>query len=163
MKFSIIGTGFIFPTHVTAIQSVAGEIVDVVNDQRGKDTWKDMIDTTAAECVVILTPNDLHFEMARRAAEKGKIVLCEKPLTIHAEHAKELSLHKNIFTVLQLRHHPSVHRLRSEIKNDEEYDVEIDIFVHRDEKYYQGWKGQKERSGGVSPVRRSRILLMLRQ
>ncbi len=38
MKFSIIGTGFIFPAHVEAIRSVGGKIIDVVNTARGEDT-----------------------------------------------------------------------------------------------------------------------------
>lgn len=149
MKFSIIGTGFIFPTHAAAIRDVGGEIVDVVNDAKGLDVWRDMVQTTGADCIVILTPNDLHFEMARAASENGKKVLCEKPLCIKSEHAKTLTGRPGIFTVLQLRHHPLVQRLKSEIAPDKRYSVEIDISVHRNAAYYASWKGQRERSGGV--------------
>src|SRR4030042_5422490 len=149
MKFSIIGTGFILPAHVEAIRSVGGEIRDIVNDVHGQDAWKKMVKSTDADCIVILTPNDLHFEMAMIAAEHKKTVLCEKPLVIKSEQAKILAKKPNIFTVLQLRYHPSVEKLKSEIKKDESYKIEMDISVYRDEKYYKGWKGQKERSGGV--------------
>ncbi|MBC7074355.1 Gfo/Idh/MocA family oxidoreductase, partial [Candidatus Parcubacteria bacterium] len=80
-KFAVIGTGFIFRTHLQAINKIGGKIVDAVNESNGKDAWREMVKNTDADCVVILTPNDLHFEMAKFSAENGKIVLCEKPLT----------------------------------------------------------------------------------
>lgn len=149
MTFSIIGTGFIFPAHAEAIRSVGGKIRDVVNTSRGEHAWRDVMKTTDADCVVILTPNDLHFEMATAAADAGKIVLCEKPLAIKSEDAKILAAKPNIFTVLQLRHHPMVKKLKSEINNNETHDIEMDISVYRDPHYYKIWKGMKERSGGV--------------
>lgn len=149
MRFSLIGTGFIFPTHVAAIRDTGGEIVDVVNEARGPDAWREMVKSTSADCIVILTPNDLHFDMAMAAADHGKIVLCEKPLCIKSEDVKTLAGKPNIFTVLQLRHHPLVQQLKEEISEHKKYEVDIDISVRRDQKYYASWKGQRERSGGV--------------
>lgn len=149
MKFSIIGTGFIFPSHIQAIRDIGGKIRDIVNDAHGQDTWKDMIKNTDADCIVVLTPNDLHFEMIMASIEQGKIVLCEKPLVIKSEHARILLEKPDIFTVLQLRHHPLVKKLKSEINEKENYEINMDISVYRDENYYKSWKGQKERSGGV--------------
>lgn len=149
MKFSIIGTGFIFPTHVAAIRDVGGEIIDVVNDARGPDVWREMVKSTSAGCIVILTPNDLHFQMAEAAAAEGKIVLCEKPLCIKSEDVKTLAGKPNIFTVLQLRCHPLVQKLKEKIPEHKKHEVDIDISVYRDQKYYASWKGQKERSGGI--------------
>ena len=149
MKFSLIGTGFIMPRHAQSIIEVGGEIQDVVNDAYIETAWRDMVKNTDADCIVIMTPNDLHFDMAMAAAEKGKIVLCEKPLVIKSEEAKILATKPNVFNVLQLRYHPLVKKLRSEISKDKKYEVEMDISVYRDEKYYAGWKGKKERSGGV--------------
>ncbi len=40
--------------------------------------------------VVISTPNDTHYEFAKRAIEAGKHVIVEKPFTIHAADADEL-------------------------------------------------------------------------
>jgi UDP-N-acetyl-2-amino-2-deoxyglucuronate dehydrogenase len=151
MKFSIIGTGFILPAHVEAIRDIKGEIIDVVNDAHEKDAWKKMVSTTSADYIVILAPNDLHFEMAKAAADAGKIVLCEKPLTIRLEDAKVLAEKPNIFTVLQLRYHTDVEKMKKEISKSsgKKNDIEMDISIYRDEKYHRGWKGQKERSGGV--------------
>ena len=149
MKFAVIGTGFIFRTHVQAIAQIGGQIVDVVNEANGQDAWKEMVKNTEANCVVILTPNDLHFEMAKFSSENGKIVLCEKPLTIKSEQARILAAKPNIFTVVQLRHHPFSKQLKSAIGKDKHYEIEMDISVHRDEKYYKSWKGMPGRSGGV--------------
>lgn len=148
MKFSIIGTGFIFPAHAEAIRDIKGEIRDVVNDAHSSDAWKEMIKTTDADCIVVLTPNDLHFEMCKLAAENNKIVLCEKPMTLKPEQAEELSKMNNIFGVLQLRYHPDIVKLKEKIKTEEKNIVEMDISVYRDEKYYESWKGKPERSGG---------------
>ena len=149
MKFSLIGTGFIMPRHAQAIIEMGGEICDMVNDSQSETAWKKMIETTNADCIVILTPNDLHFEMAMKAIECGKIVLCEKPLTINLKEAKTLEQKPNVFSVLQLRHHPLVKKLKSEINKNNKYNIEMDISVYRDENYYKGWKGKEERSGGV--------------
>jgi UDP-N-acetyl-2-amino-2-deoxyglucuronate dehydrogenase len=127
-KFSVIGSGFIFPTHLEAIQSV-GKVV-------GYDTGED--------CVSILTPNDTHFKYCLEEAEKGKIVLCEKPLALNSEDVKKL-FGKDIFTVLQLKYHPLVKEI--EVKDWNE--IEMNILVYRDDKYFSGWKGDEKRSGGI--------------
>jgi len=150
MKFSIIGTGFIMPRHVDAINKVGGKIRNIVNDAYNDKDWETMVEKTDADYIVILTPNDLHFEMILKSLEQGKKVLCEKPLVVNYSHAKELVKldENNIFTVLQLRYHPLVNKMKSEI-GEGKHDIEIDISVYRDQKYHNGWKGRRERSGGI--------------
>ncbi|MEX3935919.1 oxidoreductase [Paraburkholderia phymatum] len=43
------------------------------------------------ECVVIATPNDTHFDLARRALEAGKHVVVDKPVTLTAADARSLA------------------------------------------------------------------------
>jgi UDP-N-acetyl-2-amino-2-deoxyglucuronate dehydrogenase len=149
MKFALIGTGFIMPRHAQAIINIGGEIVDVINDIHSVTAWRKMIKKTNADWVVILTPNDLHFEMIMMALEYGKKVLCEKPLAIKLDKARILAKKRDIFTVLQLRHHPITQKLKKEINEDEQYKIEIDVAVHRDKEYFESWKGEKKRSGGI--------------
>ena len=149
MKFLIIGSGFIFPVHTEAIRTVGGKISEVVNTRLGNDYWKEAIKHTDADCVVVLTPNDLHYEIIKTADEAGKIVLCEKPLCLNSDEAEDLATKENIFTVLQLRHHPKVKELKATIRQDIRYNIEMDISVHRDPEYYNSWKGQVDRSGGI--------------
>jgi len=149
MKFLLIGNGFITPTHKEAIKSIDGEVVDIIDKDQGEEKWKEAIKNTDADCIVILTPNDLHFEMALASAKEGKTVLCEKPLALSSKEAKELINYPDIFTVAQLRYHPTVKELKDKISQKENYKIKIDISVHRDKNYYQSWKGQKEKSGGI--------------
>ncbi|MBL7053967.1 Gfo/Idh/MocA family oxidoreductase [Patescibacteria group bacterium] len=149
MNYSIIGTGFIMPRHAEAIYYTKGKIIDIINTAHGQNNWQTIIKNPKTDCIVILTPNDLHFEMALMAAKNKKIVLCEKPLTINLKQIEKLAKYPNIFTVLQLRHHPKIKQLKKEINKNTQYKIEMDISAHRDKWYYKIWKGQKQRSGGV--------------
>jgi len=85
MKFVVIGTGFIFRSHLQAIRQTGGEIVDVCDASHGRgEEWKKIAQNPQADCAVILTPNHLHYPMAAAANDAGKIVLCEKPLALRA-------------------------------------------------------------------------------
>ena len=148
-RFAIIGKGFIYNLHAEAITKIGGEIVDIVDESGGPDAWKEMVKKTEADRVVILAPNHLHFEMVKFSAENGKMVLCEKPLALKSEEARILSQYPNIFTVYQLRYHPFTNKLKSEIKEKENYKVEINVSVHRDEDYWKSWKGVQDKSGGI--------------
>jgi len=149
LTFSLIGTGFIMPRHAEAIDFIGGKIIDVVNEYQGKNAWRKMVRKTKANHIVILTPNDLHFEMALESAKLGKIVLCEKPLCLTSKQNDILKKYKNIFTVVQLRYHPQVLDLKKQINPKDFYEIEMDISVHRDKPYYKSWKGQEKRSGGI--------------
>jgi UDP-N-acetyl-2-amino-2-deoxyglucuronate dehydrogenase len=150
MRFSLVGTGFIFPRHAEAIHATGGEIIDVVNTAYGEDRWKSgVMDNPKTDCVVILTPNDLHVPMAKLAAENGKIVLSEKPLGISSDAVRSLTKFDNVYTVLQLRHHPLAQQLREQVAKGGDFEVDMNISVFRDEKYFKSWKGDAKRSGGV--------------
>ncbi|HEY3597021.1 MAG TPA: oxidoreductase [Paraburkholderia sp.] len=43
------------------------------------------------ECVVIATPNDTHFDLAKRTLEAGKHVVVDKPVTLSAADARTLA------------------------------------------------------------------------
>jgi UDP-N-acetyl-2-amino-2-deoxyglucuronate dehydrogenase len=148
LKFLLIGDGFIAPRHKEAISEIGGELVGVIDKDKGENAWKSAILEKEAQYVVILTPNDLHFEISKFAAENGKIVLCEKPLAIKTSDVIELDKFPNIFSVLQLRYHPDIEKIKAEIKKDFKNDIEMNISVYRDENYYNGWKGKIEKSGG---------------
>ena len=150
MRFSIIGRGFIFPVHSQAIKEVGGEIVDIVDEADGPDAWREMVKKTDADCIVILTPNDLHFEMAKYSAEQGRIVLCEKPLAIRSSDVRVLDGQKNIFTVSQLKYHPYIRKIESEqLTKNIKHNIEMNIcFRRNDEGYINNWKNNVERSGG---------------
>ena len=53
-------------------------------------TLDDVLDLDEVDAVYIGTPHATHLEVARRAIERGKAVLCEKPATVDSEQLDEL-------------------------------------------------------------------------
>lgn len=66
-------------------------------DARVYGSWKRLLEREAGrprgermQAVVIVTPNALHYDMARRALELGFDVICDKPMTTTLEEAEDL-------------------------------------------------------------------------
>ncbi len=87
----------------------------------------------------ILTPNFLHFPMAKKLLDNGFHVICEKPMTTTLEEAKILQeAHQKSGTVFALTHtytgYPMVRQMREMIK------AGALGKIHKvDASYYQGW------------------------
>ncbi|WP_036151264.1 Gfo/Idh/MocA family protein [Maribacter forsetii] len=87
----------------------------------------------------ILTPNFLHYPMAKKLLENGFNVICEKPMTTTLEEAKDLQKsHEKAGTVFALTHtytgYPMVRQMREMIK------AGALGKIHKvDAVYYQGW------------------------
>ena len=52
--------------------------------------WKSVIADESIKVVDICVPNNLHKEIAIAAAQAGKAILCEKPLALNTEQAREM-------------------------------------------------------------------------
>ena len=52
--------------------------------------WHDLINDPEIDVIDICTPNNVHAEIAIAAAKAGKHILCEKPLSLTTEQAKEM-------------------------------------------------------------------------
>ena len=141
--WAIIGTGFIYPRHKQAIEDNGGKVVATYNT---KNDWREVLKSDVPN-VAICTPNDLHYEMALECLKAGKRVLIEKPPVLNMEQFEELVGVGNLYVVLQLRYHPIVQTLKTLVKHDNE--AKIDIHINRDKSYWDGWKGDVRRSGGV--------------
>jgi UDP-N-acetyl-2-amino-2-deoxyglucuronate dehydrogenase len=108
--------------------------------------------------VSICTPNYLHDSHIRFALRHRADAICEKPLVLSpwnvdalAEIEKETG--KRVFTILQLRLHPSIIALREKILNgpkDKVYDVDLNYITSRGNWYQISWKGDVSKSGGVA-------------
>jgi predicted dehydrogenase len=87
----------------------------------------------------ILTPNFLHFPMAKTLLDHGFHVICEKPMTTSLAEAKVLQeSHRKAGTVFALTHtytgYPMVRQMREMIK------AGALGKIHKvDARYYQGW------------------------
>ncbi len=56
------------------------------------DNEDDIINDSDIDIIDICTPNNLHFETAKKAIMAGKHVLCEKPLAVTYEQAQKLDI-----------------------------------------------------------------------
>jgi len=54
------------------------------------DSYDELLDDPVVDAVYIPLPNSLHSQWVKRAAEKGKHVLCEKPAALTASEAEEM-------------------------------------------------------------------------
>lgn len=91
------------------------------------------------QVVSVLTPNFLHFPMAKRLLEEGFHVICEKPLTTSYREALELKkireVKQSIFAVTYTyTGYPMIRQMRSMIQNGD-----IGEIQKIDAQYYQGW------------------------
>ena len=91
------------------------------------------------QAVSVLTPNFLHFPMAKKLLENGFNVICEKPLTTTYEEAQILNeiqqKTNSIFAVTYTyTGYPMIRQMKTMIKNGEIGDIQkVDV------QYYQGW------------------------
>ena len=91
------------------------------------------------EVVSVLTPNFLHFPMAKKLLENGFHVICEKPLTTSYNEALELeSLQKKYKAIFAVTYtytgYPMVRHMKHMIAKGELGEIQkVDV------QYYQGW------------------------
>lgn len=91
------------------------------------------------QVVSVLTPNFLHFPMAKKLLESGFHVICEKPLTTTYQEAKELyQLSQEKKTVFAVTYtytgYPMIRQMREMIHSGA-----IGKVQKIDAQYYQGW------------------------
>ena len=115
------------------------------------------------EVVSVLTPNFLHFPMAKKLLESGFHVICEKPLTTTYQEAKVLyQLSQKMQTVFAVTYtytgYPMIRQMREMIKdgmlgNIQKVDAQyyqgwINPIIHDTEKRKTTWRLNPEKSGG---------------
>lgn len=100
----IIGTGWGTRVQVPAFREAGLEIVALAGNQATKTqriaadldipyatgNWVSLLHRDDVELVSIVTPPNLHAEMAIEALKAGKHVLCEKPTAFNAAEAKKM-------------------------------------------------------------------------
>lgn len=91
------------------------------------------------QAVSVLTPNFLHFPMAKKLLENGFNVICEKPLTTTYEEAKILNeIQQKSNTIFAVTYtytgYPMIRQMKTMIENGEIGNIQkVDV------QYYQGW------------------------
>lgn len=105
INFAVIGYGGMGSYHVHTIIPSESERIHVVGTfdisaERQKVSkehnhkiycsLEEVLTDEAIEAVLIATPNDVHKELAIRALQAGKHVVCEKPVTMNVEELDEV-------------------------------------------------------------------------
>ena len=143
-SFALIGAaGFVAPRHMKAIKDTGNTLVAALdtNDSVGIIdsyfpeakffTQFEIFDrhvsklslnkTEKIDYFSICSPNYLHDSHIRYALRSGASAICEKPLVLEPHNLQQLKTFeqtsgKKISTILQLRLHPSVLKLRQDVK-----------------------------------------------
>lgn len=178
-NFALIGVGgFIAPRHLEAIKANGGTLVAAfdVNDSVGImdryfpdcrfftkfeqfeafiEKWQ--LTQPPIEYTSICTPNYLHSAHIKTALRHGTHVICEKPLVLTVTEIDELGEYekrfdRQVFTVLQLRVHDAIIALKKKIDAEARNDHKIDLtyLTSRGQWYHESWKGDVNKSGGLS-------------
>jgi predicted dehydrogenase len=66
------------------------QVKDAFHFEYATEDYHDLLENCDLDGVVVASPHTLHYEHARAALERGLHVMCEKPMTILADHAREL-------------------------------------------------------------------------
>ncbi|UCE23554.1 MAG: Gfo/Idh/MocA family oxidoreductase [Candidatus Zixiibacteriota bacterium] len=181
-NFALTGaSGYVAPRHLKAIKETGNRLVAALDphDSAGVvDSYFDdavffteferfdrhieklrrLDGTNSIHYVSICSPNYLHDAHARFALRIGADVICEKPLVLNPWNLDALAeLEREsggkIYTVLQLRVHPSLIALRESIQKEAlkaKKEIELTYITSRGPWYLVSWKGQLERSGGLA-------------
>jgi UDP-N-acetyl-2-amino-2-deoxyglucuronate dehydrogenase len=106
----------------------------------------------------ICSPNNLHDAHIRLALRNEAHAICEKPLVLNPWNLDlleklEIEYGKKIFTILQLRVHPSLISLKNSISSEKKstkHEVELEYITSRGKWYNYSWKGDPHKSGGIA-------------
>jgi len=172
--------GFIAPRHMKAIKETGNELVAALDksdsvgiiDSYFPDarffTEYERFDRhlekerrangNKIDYVSICSPNYLHDAHIRFALRIDSHAICEKPVVLNpwnVEALQEIEKEqgKKVYVILQLRHHPVIIELKQKADtelNTRKYDIDLTYITSRGRWYMVSWKGDVEKSGGIS-------------
>ena len=100
-------------------ESRAADVAQRLEIPRSYGTYDALLDDRDVDAVYAPLPNHLHVPWAIRALERGKHVLCEKPIGLSADEAEALAAvgkrfpDRKLMEAFMYRHHPQCnHRIR---------------------------------------------------
>ena len=179
-NFALIGAaGYIAVRHMKAIKDTGNNLIsaldkfdsvgiidsyfpeaDFFTEYERFDRHIDKLRRTGKKIdyVSICTPNYLHDSHIRFALKQQADAICEKPLVLNPWNIDALEeiqqeTKRKINTILQLRLHPSIIKLKKEIEEgpkDKIYDIDLSYITSRGNWYFTSWKADITKSGGVA-------------
>lgn len=179
-NFVLIGAGgYIAPRHMKAIKDTGNNLIAALDkhDSVGiLDTYFPEADFfteferfdrhleklkrqgTKTDFVSVCSPNYLHDAHIRFGLRIGADVICEKPVVLNPWNVDALSeiekeTGQRVFTILQLRLHPSIIALKEKISQspaDKKFKIHLKYITSRGHWYNTSWKGDITKSGGIA-------------
>jgi UDP-N-acetyl-2-amino-2-deoxyglucuronate dehydrogenase len=180
-NFALIGAaGYIAPRHMRAIKDLGHNlavaydindsvgIIDSISPQSEFFTEFERFQAHAQSLqrdqkvrlhyVSICSPNYLHHAHIDAGLRLGCDVICEKPLVptedlIDDLERVERETGKQVFNILQLRHHDTILALKQKVESapqNKKFDVELTYITSRGKWYLESWKGDDRKSFGVA-------------
>lgn len=182
-NFALTGVaGYIAPRHLKAIKETGNNLVAALDPHDSVGILDQYFPETAffteferfdrhiemikrrdkvfkLDYVSICSPNHLHDAHIRFALRIGADAICEKPLVLNPWNLDALELlekefQQKIYTVLQLRLHPSLIELRKQINLSQassiKHQVSLNYITSRGLWYNFSWKGDNQKSGGIA-------------
>ncbi|MBL7799293.1 MAG: Gfo/Idh/MocA family oxidoreductase [Chitinophagales bacterium] len=106
----------------------------------------------------VCTPNYLHDSHIRFGLRHGSDVICEKPLVLNPwniDGLKEMEKDygSKVWNIFQLRLHPAIIALKKKVEEapkDKIFEFDLTYITSRGNWYYQSWKGDTAKSGGIA-------------
>ena len=105
MKLGIIGSGMIVKDFLSfahelpeiKLEAIAARNIENLKELQNKYNIKEKytdidfcLENKEIDTIYVAVPNNLHYEVAKKALEAGKNVICEKPFTLKYDEAVEL-------------------------------------------------------------------------
>ncbi|MFC1462453.1 Gfo/Idh/MocA family protein [Verrucomicrobiota bacterium] len=179
-NFAITGVaGYVAPRHLLAIKDTGNRLVAAVDPHdsvgildrhffdvayfreferfdRHIDKLRRSNSGEKVDYVSICSPNYLHDAHIRFALREAADAICEKPLVLNpwncdALQELEKESGKKVYTVLQLRLHPTVRALKEKFSTgNTKHEVELKYITSRGKWYLYSWKSDLEQSGGLA-------------
>jgi UDP-N-acetyl-2-amino-2-deoxyglucuronate dehydrogenase len=178
-NFAVIGVGgYIAPRHLEAIKITGNKLVAAFDTkdsvgildryfpdckfftdfERFESFVESLKGTTEQlDYVAICSPNYLHSSHIKFALRHGANAICEKPLVLHESDIDELVQYekkcdRKVYTVLQLRVHEAILGLKKKVESEGKASHQVDLtyLTSRGNWYFESWKGDDKKSGGLS-------------
>jgi len=152
-KAVVIGTGFIGPVHVEALQRAGIEVAGIIGSTPAKsqaasrrlglpyalETLEDALRDPTIDAVHLATPNVLHHPQVKAVLAAGKHCLCEKPLAMNSAQSAELLQIANDSGLVagvayNIRFYPLCHEMAARVAS-----AAVGEVIHITGSYVQDW------------------------
>lgn len=180
-NFALTGlAGYIAPRHLNAIKDTGNRLVAAVDPHdsvgiidsffpeasffteverfdRHLEKIRRKASGEAIDYLTICSPNNLHDAHIRLALRVGADAICEKPLVLNPWNLDVLQeleeeYGQRVWTILQLRVHPSLIALKEKIEkvdSNSRHKIRLTYITSRGLWYHYSWKGDESKSGGI--------------